>query len=155
MKKTVSKFEYICNKNNFYICFSYYYQKGLCHLKFMRAEVMPVSHICQNFDFNAWISLSRTERQNLQRRQQVNWVWIRVFWSNLRNVYYLVKIPLNFVVKSKSVEITLLAACYSKNESYELRANKNSRTLVNCRGQHNKSKFSCKKDLQNTQEQTR
>ena len=30
MKKTVSKSQYICNKKNFYIGFSYYYQKGLC-----------------------------------------------------------------------------------------------------------------------------
>ena len=126
MKKTVSKSQYICNKKNFYIGFSYYYQKGLCHLESMRAEVMPISYIYQNFVFNACFSLSRTERRNLQRRQQVNWVWIRVFWSNLRNVSYLVKVPLNFVVKSKSVEIILLLAVLNKKRTLfkkrELRA---------------------------------
>ena len=45
MKKTMSKSQYICNKNNFCIGFSYYYQKGLCHLEIRRAEVMPVSYI--------------------------------------------------------------------------------------------------------------
>ena len=91
----------------------------------------------------------RPRLRNLQRRLQVNWIWIwdtlidfteRLFSSYARSS------SLNFFVKNKSIRTILLVVLKWKGMPF---ANKNSTTTY-CRSQQNKSKFYFINDLQKT-----